>query len=77
MYATPIIYPVSLVPEWLRPVYMLNPMTGLIEAYRAVALRGVWPDWASLAPAAGLSLLLFVLGYVYFKRVEWQFADII
>jgi lipopolysaccharide transport system permease protein len=77
MYATPIIYPISLVPEWLRPLYLLNPMTGLIEAYRAVALRGAWPDWASLAPAAGLSLLLFVLGYVYFKRVEWQFADII
>lgn len=77
MYATPIIYPVSLVPEWLRPLYLLNPMTGLIEAYRAVALHGAWPDWASLAPAAGLSLLLFVFGYLYFKRVEWQFADII
>ncbi|MBL8058556.1 MAG: ABC transporter permease [Anaerolineales bacterium] len=77
MYATPIIYPVSVVPAWLRPLYMLNPMTGLIEAYRAVALYGTWPDWASLAPAAGLSVLLFVFGYVYFKTVEWQFADII
>jgi lipopolysaccharide transport system permease protein len=77
MYATPIIYPVSLVPEWLRPVYMLNPMAGLIEAYRAVALRGTWPDWGTLAPAAGIALVLFALGYVYFKRVEWQFADII
>jgi lipopolysaccharide transport system permease protein len=77
MYATPIIYPVSLVPERFRPFYMLNPMAGLIEAYRAVTLRSAWPDWSSLGLAAAVSALAFVLGYVYFKRVEWQFADII
>jgi lipopolysaccharide transport system permease protein len=77
MYATPVIYDVSLVPERFRSLYMLNPMAGLIEAYRAVTLRGVWPDWNTLGPAAALSALVFVLGYLYFKRVEWQFADII
>lgn len=77
MYATPIIYPVSLVPERFRALYLLNPMAGLIEAYRAVALRGVWPDWSYVGAAAGVSVILFVLGYLYFKRVEWQFADII
>ena len=77
MYATPIIYPVTLVPERFRGVYMLNPMTGLIESYRAVLLQGVWPDWSNLGIAAGVSAMLFLLGYTYFKRVEWQFADII
>ena len=77
MYATPIIYPLEVVPEWLRPYYLLNPMAALIEAYRDVALRGLWPNWNYLGIAAGLSVLLFVLGYLYFKHVEWQFADLI
>lgn len=77
LYATPIIYPVTLVPEKWLPLYMLNPMAGLIESYRAVALYDSWPDWRYLGLAAIVSLLAFVLGYGYFKRVEWEFADII
>jgi len=77
MYATPIIYPVALVPERFRLIYMLNPMAVLIDSYRAIALRGEWPNWGCLGFAAVLSGVVFVLGYLYFKRVEWQFADII
>ncbi|MFC2023727.1 ABC transporter permease [Chloroflexota bacterium] len=77
MYATPIIYPLSAVPERFRIVYMLNPMAGLIESYRAVALHGQWPNWGYVALSAAVSVAVFVLGYVYFKRVEWEFADII
>ena len=77
MYATPIIYPVTLVPERLRTLYMLNPMAVLIEAYRDILLRGTWPDWNYLGLATAMSTTLFVLGYIYFKKVEWQFADII
>jgi lipopolysaccharide transport system permease protein len=77
MYATPIIYPLSLVPERFRMVYMLNPMAGLIESYRAVALYGQWPDWRYLGIAAAVSVVIFGLGYAYFKQVEWQFADVI
>jgi lipopolysaccharide transport system permease protein len=77
MYATPIIYPVALVPERLRTLYMLNPMAGLIESYRAIALHGAWPEWGDLGIAAVISTVIFVGGYWYFKRVEWQFADII
>jgi lipopolysaccharide transport system permease protein len=36
MYATPIVYPAALVPEWLRPFYNLNPMVGIIESYREI-----------------------------------------
>jgi lipopolysaccharide transport system permease protein len=77
MYATPIIYPVTLVPEQFRFIYMLNPMASLIESYRAIIIKGVWPDWGSLGVAAGLSCLLFFFGYKYFKHLEWQFADIV
>ena len=77
MYATPIIYPVSVIPERLRGLYMLNPMADLMEAYRATTLRGALPDLGYLGNAAILSILVFVLGYLYFKRVEGRFADII
>jgi lipopolysaccharide transport system permease protein len=75
-YASPIIYPVSLVPEWLRPFYFLNPMAGVITAYRAVLLDGQLPG-PYLASAAVIALLVFVAGYWFFKRVEFQFADIV
>lgn len=77
MYATPIIYPVSLVPEHWRPLYMLNPMAGLIEGYRAVILRGAWPQWEYIGLSAFISIALFVGGYWSFKRLEAGFADII
>ncbi len=77
MYATPVIYPLSLVPEGVRPFYMLNPMAGLIDAYRRVILYAVPPDWRSLGLAGVISLVLFVFSYRFFKRAEWQFADVI
>lgn len=77
MYATPIIYPVSLVPERWRTLYMLNPMAGLIEGYRAVILRGEWPQWECVGLAAVISVGLFLAGYWAFKRLEMAFADII
>ena len=77
MYVTPIIYPVGLVPERFRGLYMLNPMAGLIESYRAITLHGIWPNWNYLGIAALVSGGVFVLGYSYFKQVEWQFADLI
>jgi lipopolysaccharide transport system permease protein len=77
MYLTPVIYPATLIPERFRNLYMLNPMAGLIEAYRTIALKGAWPDWTHLGLAALISLIVFVVGYSYFKRVEWQFADLI
>ena len=77
MYACPIIYPVSLVPDWLRPWYMLNPMAGVIHAYRQVILKGQLPAWDTVGIAAGVSLIAFALGHLIFKRLEHQFADII
>lgn len=75
-YASPILYPVDLVPEWLQPIYHLNPMTGILEAYRDVLLHGRSPD-TSLLTATFISLLLFCGGYWFFKKVEFQFADIV
>jgi lipopolysaccharide transport system permease protein len=76
MYASPIVYPMSLVPERFRPFYMLNPMAGVIEGFRAVLL-GTGPiPWMAIGIAAGVSALVFLAGVYYFRRTERLFADV-
>lgn len=77
MYASPIIYPISLIPERLRTLYMLNPMASIIDSYRNVFIKGIAPDFYYLDIAALVSLILFFLCYIYFKRIEMTFADVI
>ena len=77
MYGSPVIYPLSTVPERFRFLYMLNPMAGIIDGYRQVVLKGESPLNANLLVAASVSLLLCLLGYLVFKRMEPEFADII
>jgi lipopolysaccharide transport system permease protein len=75
-YACPIIYSSAMIPESLRPFYFLNPMAGVIESYRDVLLNGRMPG-TYLLLSAGESVLVFVIGYWFFKRVEYQIADIV
>jgi len=75
-YASPVIYPLDAVPAVVRPYYVLNPMVGIIEGYRAILLRGAMPD-ASLAVSAAVSAVVLVAGYWAFKKAEFQFADIV
>jgi len=77
MYLTPIIYPLSQVPERFRSLYMLNPMAGLIDSYRRIILQAQWPNVTYLSTAAVISVILFLLAYIYFKRAEAVFADLI
>jgi lipopolysaccharide transport system permease protein len=77
MYATPIIYPMSLIPERFWKFYLLNPMTGLIESYRSVLVKGLEPQLSYVGIAAAGAVVLFVVGYLYFKRIEMSFADVI
>lgn len=77
MFASPIIYPASLMPQKWRWVLRLNPLTGIIEGYRASLLGHTAFDW----PALGLSTLITVAILVYsaftFRRMERTFADIV
>jgi lipopolysaccharide transport system permease protein len=80
MYATPIIYPIKLVEEnmpQLRTVYALNPMVGIVESYRDVILEGVPPNYTDLGIAAVISVILFIVAYIIFKRLEVLFNDLI
>jgi lipopolysaccharide transport system permease protein len=75
-YASPILYPVSLVPEKWQWLYFLNPMAGIITSYRDVLIYNTLPG-EYLLPSALISLVILIAGYWFFKRVEFQFADII
>lgn len=73
-YASPIIYPIKLIPQEWRSFYFLNPMAGILEAYRDVVLYGRLPGIYLLFSAL-VSGVIFCLGYWFFKRVEYRFAD--
>jgi len=77
MFATPIIYPLSAVPERLRPIYDLNPTVGVIEGFRNVLLQGTPPNFRALGASALVSLILLPLMYIYFKHVEATVADVV
>ena len=77
MFLSPVIYPVSFLPENLRWAMMLNPLAGIIEGYRA-SLLGLTPfNWVALAIATFITLLLLVSSAYEFRRMEKGFADII
>lgn len=73
-YASPIIYPLSKVPEWAKFWFMLNPLGIVITSFRMV-LAGQTPDGDSLVMAFLFSLGLFVLGAIYFIRQEKNIVD--
>ena len=77
LYASPVIYPVNIVPDSLMPLYVLNPMVGIIEGYRLSILYGQTPITPAFGISAVLSPLIFVIGYRIFKSLEPSFADII
>jgi lipopolysaccharide transport system permease protein len=76
MFASPVIYPVGVVPERWRWVLALNPMTGVLEGFRA-ALAGTGFDWGLVAVPALAAPALLVVAFYVFRRLEDTFADII
>jgi lipopolysaccharide transport system permease protein len=76
MFATPVIYPASLVPERWRWLFALNPLTGIIEAFRA-ALFGLPLDLLALALSAALTVVILLYSAAAFRRLERSFADVI
>ena len=78
-FATPIIYPSSLVPEGWRVFYeLLNPMVGVVEGFRWALLNGTEaPNPTTLTVSAALVVAILVGGLYYFRRVERVFADVV
>lgn len=76
MYASPIVYPASIVPERVRWLYALNPMVGIIEGFRGALLGTSSTGWGAIALSIGTGLVIFLAGTMYFRRNERYFADI-
>lgn len=76
LFVTPVIYPTSIVPEQYRWLMALNPMSGLIEGFRAAFLAQPL-DWPSMAISMAMAVGAFFAGAAYFRHVERRFADII
>jgi homopolymeric O-antigen transport system permease protein len=76
LFATPIVYPSSLVPAPWRTIYGLNPMVGVVDGFRW-ALLGTAPPGATVAASAAAAVGLAVTGAYYFRRVERTLADIV
>ena len=74
MYATPIIYPMSSIPEKWRWLIQLNPMTAPVEAFRAIFLGGPIP-WSALGFSTAITAVLLFVGIVIFNKVEKSFMD--
>jgi len=78
MYISPVVYPSSMIPEQWRLIYSLNPMTGVIEGFRWALLGtpvAVTP--LMFAVSAAISVIIFVTGMFYFRRMERVFTDMI
>jgi len=76
MFITPVIFPVSLVPDRWQWVLYLNPMTGLVEGFRSAFLGRPF-DLAGLGISFAIAIAVFLVGVAYFEKVERRFADII
>ena len=77
MFVTPVIYPVTLFPEKYRWILSLNPMGGVIEAFRAATLGHQPINWNSLIISSVIGFMIFFTGMLYFRKVERSFADVI
>ena len=90
MYASPVIYPLDLVKDkllvqqaagkWSDVLYMLytlNPLAGIIDSFQNVVLRGLPPNFSALIPGAILVAIGLPISYLFFKRAESHFADVI
>lgn len=75
MYATPVVYPLSTVPEKYRLWLELNPMTGVIEAFRTIYLGAGSFSWPLLGYSAGVTAGVLFIGIIIFNRVEKTFMD--
>lgn len=74
-WLTPIVYPVSILPEGMQPLMSLNPMTALMAAFQTVLVNGRWPDWSTLWPATVLAVALCVFGFALFRKRAGEMVD--
>jgi lipopolysaccharide transport system permease protein len=75
MYATPVVYPLAVAPTEHRFWLELNPIAGIIEAFRSLYLGAGTFSWGLLGYSAGFTTMTLLLGILIFNRVEKTFMD--
>jgi lipopolysaccharide transport system permease protein len=76
MYAAPVVFPVSIIPEEYRLLYALYPMVGVIEGFRSALLNTQPMPWGLIAVSSASALAIAVTGCLYFRSRERLFADV-
>jgi lipopolysaccharide transport system permease protein len=76
LFASPVIYPTTFVPANWKWLYQLNPLTGVIDGFRAALLNADF-EWRSLLVSFGITLALLVFSSFVFKHIEDEFADVV
>jgi lipopolysaccharide transport system permease protein len=76
-FLCPIIYPVTMIPESIRGIYLLNPVTQVIVMYRDLVLQGIFPSLTSLGYVLVFGMGIVVAGHYLFKRLEPRFVEVI
>ena len=77
MFVSPILYPVSKVPESWRALYGMNPVVSVVEGFRWALIPGFQVDFMMFLPSLGVVFVVFVGGLIYFRSMERTFADVI
>ncbi len=77
MFVSPILYPVSKVPESWRAIYALNPVVSVVEGFRWALIPGFQVDFSMFLPSLGIVLVVLIGGLIYFRSMERTFADVI
>jgi lipopolysaccharide transport system permease protein len=77
MYATPIVYPISVIPAEWRPLFSINPMVGVIEGFRWAVFSNDSPNVIAIGISLAVISLLLIGGLMFFRRMEHSFADLI
>ncbi|CAM3981009.1 ABC transporter permease [Bordetella tumulicola] len=74
-WSTPIVYPISILPERLQSLMQFNPMAVLVDASQTILMQGQWPDWTKLACVAVLAALFCMLGLRLFRKHAGEMVD--
>jgi lipopolysaccharide transport system permease protein len=74
-WVTPIVYPVTILPEKIRPLIELNPMASVVSAYQTILVNGQSPQWATLAPVTILGIVMCLFGMRLFRKRAGEMVD--
>jgi len=77
LYLTPVAYPLAKISPRFRWLFMLNPLTAIVEGFRSSLVFGRAPDWTIVSVSAAITVTLFAVAFVTFKKIDKYFADVI